>query len=59
MVDADGKMRGKSHAQDCKHAQTWAAQGHGQGYGPRPYKLIAASAVPGWIGRCSFCGGGR
>jgi hypothetical protein len=59
MVDENGRFRGKTHALDCSHAQTWAAQGHGDGYGPRPYQLVAAYVVPEHVGRCSFCGGGR
>ena len=59
MLDAHGRMRGKSHAPECAHAQTWGVQGHGQGYGPRPYKLVEATSVPDTIGRCRFCGGGR
>lgn len=59
MVDRQGRMWGKTHAPECAHAQTWATQGHGHGYGPRPYQLVDASSVPPHVGRCSFCGGGR
>jgi hypothetical protein len=59
MVDERGRMCSKTHAPDCAHAQTWAEQGHGNGYGPRPYELVEASSAPDRIGRCSFCGGGR